>query len=93
MIVSVMTVKLYAPWIHSLKEKRMTVRSLCQKLRNKFNVSVIESKAQDLHQTIFISIAYLANNAALADSMGDRITRYIETNTDAEIVELIIEQE
>lgn len=91
MVVSVMTVKLYASWVHSLKEKRMIVKSLCHKLRNKFNVSVIESEAQDVQQTIIIAIAFLAASSAAADSISDRISHFIEDNTDAEIVDLVIE--
>ncbi len=92
MTVSVITVKLYAPWVHSLKEKRMIVKSLCEKLINKFHVSVIESDAQDVHQTIIISIAFLSNNTAIADSTSEAIGAFIEQSTDAEIVDLLVEQ-
>jgi uncharacterized protein YlxP (DUF503 family) len=92
MTVSVMTVKLYAPWVHSLKEKRMIVKSLCEKLINKFHVSVIEIDAQDVHQTIIISIAFLSNNTAIADSTSEAIGAFIEQSTDAEIVDLLVEQ-
>ena len=92
MVVSLITVKLYAPWVHSLKEKRMIVKSLCQKLRQRFNVSVIESAALDIQQTIIISVAFLTDNQARADQLSEKISRFLEENTDAEIVELTIEQ-
>ncbi len=92
MTVSVITVKLYAPWVHSLKEKRMIVKGLCEKLINKFHVSVIESEAQDVHQTIIISIAFLSNNTAIADSTSETIRSFIEQSTDAEIVDILAEQ-
>lgn len=92
MTVSVITVKLHAPWVHSLKGKRKIVRSLCEKLINKFHVSVIESGAQDVHQTIIISIAFLSNNTAIADSTCKAIGAFIEQSTDAEIVDLTVEQ-
>ncbi len=60
MTLSRLTIKLYAPWVHSLKEKRSEVKSLVAKLRNKFNVSAIEAEEQDAHQTIVIGVAYLA---------------------------------
>ncbi|MGI6536895.1 MAG: DUF503 domain-containing protein [Caldicoprobacterales bacterium] len=90
---SVITVRLYAPWVHSLKEKRMIVKSLTEKLRNRYNVSVIESDAQNIHQTIIISIAFLANNSALADSISEKICSFIENNTDAEVVDINIENQ
>ncbi len=92
MTVSVMTVKLHAPWVHSLKEKRMIVRSLCEKLANRFNVSVIESDAQDLYQTIVISIAFLSSSSKIADSTREAIGAFIEQSTDARIVDLTVEQ-
>ncbi|MDX9888258.1 MAG: DUF503 domain-containing protein [Anaerovoracaceae bacterium] len=92
MIVSIMTVKLYAPWVQSLKEKRMIVKSLCGKLINKFNVSVIESDAQDVHKTIIISIAFLSNNTGIGDSTSEAIQAFIQETTDAEILDIMVEQ-
>lgn len=85
MFVRLVTVKLYAPWVHTLKEKRMVVRSLCDKLRRRFNASVAESGELDTHQTAVISVAYLALDAASADKTGEEIVRFIENSTDAEI--------
>jgi len=87
MTVAVMTLWLYAPWIHSLKEKRMEVKSLLAKLQNKFNISAIESEEQDVHQTIVLTVAALAANPAQADSILDHILAFVESNTDAEITE------
>ncbi len=85
MIIETVQIKLYAPWVHSLKEKRMVVKSLCARLRNKFNVSAAEVAAQDLHQTIVIGVA---GTVALADSVSDHVIAFIEENTEAEITEI-----
>ncbi|WP_278382545.1 DUF503 domain-containing protein, partial [Clostridium tyrobutyricum] len=39
MKVLIMKITLRASWVHSLKEKRMIVKSIVQKLKNKFNIS------------------------------------------------------
>ena len=88
MIIEAATVKLYAPWVHSLKEKRMVVKSLIDKARNKFNISIAEISEQDTHQTIVLGMACVAGTAALADSMIESILMFIENNTDAEIVDI-----
>ena len=80
-------VKLYAPWVHSLKEKRMIVKSILGKVKNKFNVSVSETDSQDIHQTIVIGIAAIVPHQAQADSMAEAIISYIELNTEAELLE------
>ena len=88
MKVLLIKIKIYAPWVHSLKEKRMVVKSILGKLRNKFNVSSAEVEAQDIHQTIVIGIASVAAHQAQADSMEEEIIRFVEENTDGEILEI-----
>ena len=55
----VMRVDLKANYAHSLKEKRMIVKSLTGRLQNKFNISIREVENQDLHQLISIGIVKL----------------------------------
>ena len=50
MIIAAMTFRLHAPWVHSLKEKRMIVKSLIAKLQNKFHVSAAEIDEQDTYR-------------------------------------------
>ena len=88
MNVLTLKIKIYAPWVHSLKEKRMVVKSILGKLKNKFNVSVAEVDAQDVHQTIVIGIASIVAHQAQADSMEEEIIRFVEENTDGEILEI-----
>lgn len=86
MRIAVLTVTLYAPWVHSLKEKRMEVRSLLARTRNKFNISAAETGAQDLHQTIELSFAAVAADNAQADSIIDHLLDFICGDTQAEII-------
>lgn len=88
MIIETLEIKLYAPWVHSLKEKRMIVKSLTAKVRNKFNVSVAEIEDQDVHQSIVLGVACVAGNTALADSIMDHVLAFLEANTEAEIVDV-----
>ena len=88
MFIGTAQITIYAPWVHSLKEKRMVVRSICAKVRNKFNVSIAEVDAQDLHQRIVLGFACVAGEAALADSMIESILNFIQNNTEGEIVDI-----
>ena len=47
MIIAAMTFRLHAPWVHSLKEKRMVVKSIVAQLQNHFHVSAAEIDEQD----------------------------------------------
>jgi len=83
--------RLYAPWVHSLKEKRMIVKSLIAKLQNQFHVSAAEIDEQDTHQFLVIGIAAIVPHNAMADKLLNEITRFIEENTEAEIVDILRE--
>ena len=79
--------RLRAPWVHSLKEKRMIVKSLVAKLRNRFNVSAAEIDEQDTHQIIVIGVAAIVPHNAFADSLMEDISLFVEENTEAEIID------
>lgn len=87
MIIAAMTFRLHAPWVHSLKEKRMVVKSLITQLQNRFHVSAAEIDEQDTHQIIVIGVAAVVPHHALADSLMEEISQFAETATDAQILE------
>ncbi len=91
MNIAVIAFRLRASWVHSLKEKRMIVKSLVAKLQNKFHVSAAEIDEQDVHQIIVIGIAAIVPHNAMADSLMDEISEFMELNTEAEILEEIRE--
>lgn len=77
--------------MHSLKEKRMIVKSLIAKLQNRYHVSAAEIDEQDIHQIIVLGVAAIVPNHALADSLMDDISQFIEAATDAEVLEEVRE--
>lgn len=91
MKVATITLNLSASRVHSLKEKRMIVKSLVAKLQNKFHVSAAEIDEQDTHQIIVIGVAAIVPHNAMADSLMDEISEFVETNTEAEIIDEVRE--
>ena len=65
---------------HSLKEKRKVVRSLLERARNRYNVSISEVDHQDSWQVAGIGFTCISNSASHADSMLAEILRFIESN-------------
>jgi uncharacterized protein YlxP (DUF503 family) len=88
MIVATAQLKFYAPWVHSLKEKRMVVKSIIAKTHHKFPVSIAEVADQDVHQSIIIGIAYISGTVSFADQVMDKVISFIEKNTEAELVDI-----
>ena len=87
MKIATITFRLQAPWVHSLKEKRMIVKSIVAKLQNKFHVSAAEIDEQDIHQIIVIGVAAIVPHNAMADSLMDELSAFVEENTEAEILD------
>ncbi len=86
MFIAAVKIKLHLPWVHSLKEKRMVVKSLTSKARNQFNVSAAEVEELDMHQTAVLGFAGIVGDKAQADSIIDKVINFIEDNTEGEVV-------
>ena len=87
LMVAIMQFRLRASWVHSLKEKRMIVKSLVAKLQNRFHVSAAEVDEQDTHQIIVIGVASIVPHRAMADSLMDEISRFVEDTQEAEVID------
>ena len=65
----------------------MVVKSLIAKVQNKFHVSAAEIDEQDTHQIIVIGVAAVVPHNAMADSLMEEISLFVEENTEAEIID------
>lgn len=88
MRIAVMKVSLHANWVHSLKEKRSEVKSLCAKIKARFNVSVAEVDEQDIHQIIVLGFAAVVTDGAQGDSTLAHVLCFLEENTQAFITDV-----
>lgn len=88
MKIFIIKIDLMANWVHSLKEKRMVVKSITSKLKNKFNISVAEIDNQDLHQRITIGIVGIFLDTKIGHSMSENIIDFVESSTDAQIINI-----
>ncbi len=88
MKILVIKLDLIAVHVHSLKEKRMIVKSIIGKLQNKFNISIREVDNQDLHQRITIGIVKLDLNTKDSDQSKEKIINFIDENCGAEIIDI-----
>jgi hypothetical protein len=86
MVVTVVTWELSIPGCSSLKEKRMVVRSLKDRIRNKFNLSVAETGHQDVLTRAELSVALVATDQRFADSVIDKVDRLVDTDRRALII-------
>jgi uncharacterized protein YlxP (DUF503 family) len=73
--VGVLTLELRIEHAHSLKEKRHVVKSLKDRLRNKFNVAVAEIDDMDLHNSAVIAVATVSPSRPFAEKILQSVER------------------
>jgi len=61
-VIALLTLDVHIPEAHSLKDKRMVVRRLKDRLRSNFNVSVSEVEHQELWQRSQISVVTVGSD-------------------------------
>src|SRR5512140_1043900 len=86
MIVGVAIFEIHIPHAQSLKEKRMVVKSLRDRIRNKFEVSVAEIGAHDLHQRGRLGIAVATTDQTMAEKILQSIEEFVAGNLDGNIL-------
>lgn len=78
MIVGLLTIELHIPHARSLKDKRMVLRSLKDRLK-KFNAAVAEVEHQDLWQRATLGIVAIGDSTATVDralaAVADEVER------------------
>ncbi|HKJ02560.1 MAG TPA: DUF503 domain-containing protein [Longimicrobiales bacterium] len=79
-VVASQTWSLSVPGCTSLKEKRSVVRSLKDRLRARFHVSVAETDLQDVHTRAEIAVALVSSDRRLAESILDKADHLVRGN-------------
>ena len=78
MIVACLRIRLHLPGCNSLKEKRFVLKSLKDRLRNRFNVALCEYGSQDKWQLSDLGIATVTTDTRGADRVLQSVINYIE---------------
>jgi uncharacterized protein YlxP (DUF503 family) len=68
-VIALLTLDIHIPHAQSLKDKRMVVRSLKDRLRSKFNVSVSEVDHQDLWQRSQVSVVTVGSDETFLEKV------------------------
>ncbi|MBI5740018.1 MAG: DUF503 domain-containing protein [Nitrospirae bacterium] len=86
MIVGLLTLDLHILEAQSLKEKRFVIKSLIERIKNKFNVSVAEVDANDLWQRAVIGIAFVSNETVMVNKVFEQIRNLVTVIHSVELI-------
>lgn len=87
MRVGVLRVRFMIMDAHSLKEKRMVMRSLKDRLASQFNISVAEVGSNDKWQVGELGIATVANDGKFVSSVVEEVKNFIQRHPAVRLID------
>lgn len=91
MIVGLLRVRLHLQDARSLKDKRRIVRSLKDRLRNQFNVSVSEVEGQDQRSVAVLGLAQVGSDTRYINGALDKALQMVRSTPGAFLIDYDIE--
>ena len=80
MSVGILTLSLYLPDCHSLKEKRRRISPILARLHKEFNISVVEYDHHDSWQSCQLKIACASRDGRDAEKILTQVIQFTENH-------------
>ena len=87
MSVGLLNIDLHLPESRSLKSKRRVLKSLVDRLRNRYNVSVAEVEHQDLWQRARISVAVVSNDSRYSNRVLTKVMDQVNDDATVQVID------
>jgi uncharacterized protein YlxP (DUF503 family) len=91
MFIGVCTIELHIPESGSLKTKRHSLKSLKDRIRSRFNVSVAEVDHNDLWQKSSLAVAAVSNDKAHLNQTLDHVVNLVRSVPEVILLDYQIE--
>jgi len=91
MVVGLCVVELLLPGSRSLKDKRVLIKGIKDRLRARFNLSLAEVDFQNLWQRAKIGMVSIASSKDVLHTTINKAIEIIESNTQCEIIDCQVE--
>jgi uncharacterized protein YlxP (DUF503 family) len=91
MFIGVCTIEMHIPESGSLKTKRHSLKSLKDRIRSKFNVSVAEVDHNDLWQKASLAVAAVSNDKTYLNQTLDHVLDMVRSVPEVSLLDYHIE--
>ncbi|MEA1974534.1 MAG: DUF503 domain-containing protein [Bacillota bacterium] len=88
MVILLINIKLRLYAVNSLKEKRSIIKSIIEKLKNKYNISISEIEYQNMHRESRIGIVAISSSFIFLEKEFDKIIKFIDGDPRIEIIDI-----
>lgn len=91
MVVGVLELQLLVRGSQSLKDKRRVVKSLKDRIRHRFAVSIAEVDSLDSRERAVLGVALVSNDGRHATEVLSKVVDFVQKSYVAELVDYTIE--
>ncbi len=85
-MIGVISLQLRLYEVKSLKDKRSIIKSVVEKTRSKFKISIAEIDDQDILDRAYIEIALVSNSKSRIEQCAQKILKFILLNERVDII-------
>jgi hypothetical protein len=86
MVIGLLSLEIFLPFSHSLKEKRRVLNAFRDRFRKKYNIAIAELDFQDKWQRAKVGIITLNSQKGCVDQVLQKILAEVEQGLDGEIL-------
>ena len=88
MIIGICTCEIYIFNANSLKSKRSVVKSIVEKSKNRFNISIAEVGENDKWQKSIIAFSTISNDQKIVEETIEKVINFFDSYSEIEIINI-----
>lgn len=88
MIIGICTCEIFIFNANSLKSKRSVVKSIIEKSKNRFNISIAEVGENDKWQKSIIAFSTISNDQKLVEETIEKVINFFDSYSEIEIINI-----
>ena len=88
MIIGICTCEIFIFNANSLKSKRSVVKSIIEKSKNRFNISIAEVGENDKWQKSIIAFSTISNDQKIVEETIEKVINFFDSYSEIEIIKI-----
>lgn len=88
MIIGICTCEIFIFNANSLKSKRSVVKSIIEKSKNRFNISIAEVGENDKWQKSIIAFSTISNDQKIVEETIEKVINFFDSYIEIEIINI-----
>ena len=91
MIIGTLSIRLVIPEARSLKQKRSALKSVKDRLRNNFNISISEIETHDVWQSATLGVAMIGGDKKYVNAVLSKVIDHVRNFRQVQLVDYELE--